>query len=135
MNGRPVDGEANAEAIREDEKGSKQTRFAEHWETVIRAALRRYPEFITNHEVPEIMRVAGHEPVKQPAIRSHVWSCAQAGLYEKLGHGRFRATQKAADMTGFDLGDGNADRSDKETPNSGTLFGAPKHNGAEPLSP
>ena len=118
----------------EEESVIKQVRFAKHWQTVIRAAVERYPHPITNGEVPEIIRVAGHDPVRQDAIRSHVWSGAGAGLYEKLGRGSFRATQKAADLIGSKLGgDDKPSRSGTETPNSGTLFGAPKSNGAMPL--
>jgi hypothetical protein len=133
---RQLEDESNATSF-DDGTEAKRTRFAEHWQAVIRGAVERYPNAVTNGEVPGIMRAAGYAPVKQEAIRSHIWSGARAELYEKLGQGRFRATQKAADVIGLKLGGGsdNQSRAETETPNSGTLFGAPKTNGAEPLSP
>lgn len=131
---RQLEDEASATSF-EGGTEAKRTRFAEHWQAVIRGAVERYPNAVTNGEVPGIMRAAGYDPVKQEAIRSHIWSGARAGLYEKLGQGCFRATQKAADLIGLKLGSDNQSHAETETPNSGTLFGAPKTNGTTPLSP
>jgi 1-aminocyclopropane-1-carboxylate deaminase/D-cysteine desulfhydrase-like pyridoxal-dependent ACC family enzyme len=82
----------------------RSSRLSARWAPVLRAAVERYPAALKNDDVPEIQRAAGQEPGDRNQIRSHVWTTAHAGLYEKLNAGSFRATQAAADSIGIPLG-------------------------------
>jgi hypothetical protein len=73
------------------------------WQSVVTEAVKRYPAPIRNDEVPEIQRTAGKEPSSPQAVRTHVSTQAQAGRYEKLGRGVFRATRLGAELAGLVL--------------------------------
>jgi hypothetical protein len=120
--------------------GAQKSRLSPRWMPVLRTAVACYPEPVKNEEVPAIQRAAGQDPADTNGVRSHVWTQSQAGLYEKLGPGTFRATQAGADAIGLPLGSSRGATSDdrpsqeSETPNSDELSGAPKGNGAMPLN-
>lgn len=116
--------------------GVHKSRLSPRWMPVLRTAVACYPQPVRNEDIPEIQRAAGQAPADTNGIRSHVWTQSQAGLYEKLGPGTFRATQAGADAIGLPLGSQPALSGDAESeaPNSDELSGAPKGNGAMPLN-
>lgn len=78
--------------------------FSPRWSSVLRAAIVAHPRPLTNDEVKRVQIAANQDPGTSSQIRAHVWSGAKAGLYEKVGRGRFRATQAAAVALGIPLG-------------------------------
>lgn len=104
--------------------------YRSKWRAVMRAAVERFPEGVKNEEVPDIQRAAGEEPADNTGVRSHVSTATKAGLYEKLGPGVFRATQKAAAGLGMTLGSASREESKAAEPESGEISGAPVRNGA-----
>ncbi len=111
------------------------SRLSERWACVVRAAVQRFPNAIKNDDAPEIQIAAGQTPGSREQVRTHVWVSTRDGLYEKINKGAFRATAKAAEIFNMSLGAAVTLTPELEAPNSSELFGAPRTNGAEPLSP
>jgi hypothetical protein len=88
----------------DEPRNGKKSRLSPRWAAVVRAAVQRYPQPVRNDEVAQIQRAAGQQPADSNGIRSHVWVSTQAGLYEKLSAGTFRATPTAAVALGLRLG-------------------------------
>jgi hypothetical protein len=121
------DNSATRGASRQRSSGRKGSRLSARWAPVLRAAVERYPDALTNDDVPGIQTAAGQEPGDRNQIRSHVWSTAQAGFYEKLNAGSFRATQAAANAIGVPLGSRRAEHASpaqhvSDTPSGDELF-------------
>jgi hypothetical protein len=88
--------------------------LSKKWAVVRDEAVRRFPECITNADVASIQRDNGFEPTSGSNVRSYFYNAVKSGLYKRVEPGVYRATQKAADVAGVQLGvDGRAAESDE----------------------
>ena len=98
---------------------ARTTHLYPRWACVLKAAVERYPNSITNDEVPRIQQAAGETPSSMEGVRSHVSTQAKAGRYEKVGRGMFRATQAGANVIGIPLGNAAPSSPDEGEPGCG----------------
>jgi hypothetical protein len=103
----------------------KRTKLAANWRVVLHNAVERYPQVLTNREIPEIQQAAGHDPSPLTNIRTYLHKMRQEGFYDDAGRGAVRATQIAAEFLGIPLGS-RPENQQTETRDAETLFDAPK---------
>ncbi len=111
----------------------RRLKISPRWRCVMVEGVRRAPRPVSHDDVPAIQQMANQEAASRQQIRSHVWTFAGGGFYEKQASGSFVATEKAAIALGMRLGEGGPPQQEElrtETPSSVEMFSAPRANGS-----